>query len=517
MRASSLRWSTRVTSSAICRGVGSARPSRREKISRTCGTVMAGVFFSKPPLLLTQEPQCQERKRHVVVPADPTANLIMRQADFALGFVKNLFDAMPLAMDTHQHFDVRRAVAQRVPGSRLGLQGADHQQALRAADPAIFVLRLHSNRQSLNTQRPLVTIANLHGLPTFRRLPGGPAVGTLERRLAAIRLKLQLARQGIRRHVHNIALPLPPQPQTKRGYTAKFVVRRDPAMRQMKVARQQLDGDPPLLLKHNFFGHVALLAPYRIVRPFLVQIQTPVQRCVTLARCIGQEHSHLAILKLAEASAPLTIHAARLRSLLREGTTIDNKDAIGITQLLADMAAQFGHDLFVIPQTRADKMLHRLTRSIHPIRDRLGGLSFQVAQLSLNHQRRQFPLLGPIKQRQIALQKLREAFLAASNDRRGNYSVSQQSLGLGCVEQRHPCPSVLDLPWSGKTAVLYPPVKNCHSRTRRYEGPYAGSDTGGRTSFPRIQIRDFAACCIAFALRVEFRRDPRPEWTSGQW
>ena len=178
---------------------------------------MAGVFFSKPPLLLTQEPQCQERKRHVVVPADPTANLIMRQADFTLGFVKNLFDAMPLAMDTHQHFDVRRAVAQRVPGSRLGLQGADHQQALRAADPAIFVLRLHSNRQSLNTQRPLVTIANLHGLPTFRRLPGGPAVGTLERRLAAIRLKLQLARQGIRRHVHNIALPL--QPATIGGVT----------------------------------------------------------------------------------------------------------------------------------------------------------------------------------------------------------------------------------------------------------------------------------------------------------
>src|SRR5438552_3886494 len=45
MRASSLRRSTRLTSSAIWPGLGGGCRNRRLNTCRTCGTVNAGVFF----------------------------------------------------------------------------------------------------------------------------------------------------------------------------------------------------------------------------------------------------------------------------------------------------------------------------------------------------------------------------------------------------------------------------------------------------------------------------------------
>ena len=51
---------------------------------RTCGSVMAGVFFFRPPSLDGQEPSGQQAERHVVLPAHPVANLIIRQARLSL-------------------------------------------------------------------------------------------------------------------------------------------------------------------------------------------------------------------------------------------------------------------------------------------------------------------------------------------------------------------------------------------------------------------------------------------------
>ncbi len=66
-------------------------------ICRIWGTVTAGVFPPKPPLQ-AQEPQRQERQRHVVVPADPTADLVMIQTGLAVAGLEKLLDPVPLAL-----------------------------------------------------------------------------------------------------------------------------------------------------------------------------------------------------------------------------------------------------------------------------------------------------------------------------------------------------------------------------------------------------------------------------------
>src|ERR1700756_3261593 len=90
MRASSLRRSTRLISSVICFGRGGGFRSRRVKISRVCATVRAGFFFPQPPPLQDQEPQRQQGERHVVVPALPTADLVMVQANLPLALLQQL-------------------------------------------------------------------------------------------------------------------------------------------------------------------------------------------------------------------------------------------------------------------------------------------------------------------------------------------------------------------------------------------------------------------------------------------
>src|SRR5438445_236179 len=49
MRASSLRRSTWLTSSAICRALGGGSRSSRANTARICGSVRAGVFPPQPP------------------------------------------------------------------------------------------------------------------------------------------------------------------------------------------------------------------------------------------------------------------------------------------------------------------------------------------------------------------------------------------------------------------------------------------------------------------------------------
>jgi hypothetical protein len=61
MRASSLRRSTQLIKVAMTELSGGFGSNRREKISRTCGTVTAGIFSLQPAFLQLQKPQSQQR------------------------------------------------------------------------------------------------------------------------------------------------------------------------------------------------------------------------------------------------------------------------------------------------------------------------------------------------------------------------------------------------------------------------------------------------------------------------
>jgi len=61
---------------------------------RTVGTVSAGVYFFSPPVFLRQEPDGQQRKRLMVMPTDPIANLILGQPRITLRPPKAFLDSM---------------------------------------------------------------------------------------------------------------------------------------------------------------------------------------------------------------------------------------------------------------------------------------------------------------------------------------------------------------------------------------------------------------------------------------
>ena len=90
MRASSLRRSTWLTTSAIRAGPGLGSRSSSVKSCRTWGTVTAGVFSPQPLPLDLEEPQGQQRQGHVMMPAHPTADLVVPQAHLPLGLLQQL-------------------------------------------------------------------------------------------------------------------------------------------------------------------------------------------------------------------------------------------------------------------------------------------------------------------------------------------------------------------------------------------------------------------------------------------
>ena len=101
MRASSLRRSTPLTTSATRAGLGLGSWSSSVKIARTWGTVTAGVFPPQPQPLGLQEPQGQKRQRHVVVPAHPAAHLVVPQPHLPFARLQQFLDAVPLALGAH--------------------------------------------------------------------------------------------------------------------------------------------------------------------------------------------------------------------------------------------------------------------------------------------------------------------------------------------------------------------------------------------------------------------------------
>src|SRR4051812_44674815 len=98
MRDSSLRRNTALTTAVIRSTLGLGSFSSSVNTARTCGTVRAGVFPPQSQPLGLQEPQGQQRQRHVMAPAYPTAHLIVRQTHLLLALLQPLLNPVPRPM-----------------------------------------------------------------------------------------------------------------------------------------------------------------------------------------------------------------------------------------------------------------------------------------------------------------------------------------------------------------------------------------------------------------------------------
>ena len=137
-------------------GFGGGFRNNRVNTCLICETVMAGVFPPHSPSFQAQEPQRQESQGHVVMPTDPTADLIMIEPGLAVTGLEHLFDAMPLTPGTDHlgHRDIGAGVAHGIVDPRLA-DGTEHDQAFLRTD-ATILLGLDPGRQDVDLQRPLL-------------------------------------------------------------------------------------------------------------------------------------------------------------------------------------------------------------------------------------------------------------------------------------------------------------------------------------------------------------------------
>ena len=109
---------------------------------------------------------------------------------------------------------------------------------------------------------------------------------------------------------------------------------------------------------------------------------------MSLVRDVAEVDADLTVLDLAQAAAPLALDADGLLALLDEGGGVEDEDAVGLSQALADLAGEFGDEGLVVPGGLADELLEPLALAVVKVGDALGVL----ALYALGESRREVPL-----------------------------------------------------------------------------------------------------------------------------
>src|SRR5271157_2965068 len=80
----------------------------------TCSIVTSGFFFPQPLGVLGDEPQSKQAQGHVPHQRHITSALEVREAEFALGGAKTVFDVPAAEGNTHEqlHGSVRRGIGE---------------------------------------------------------------------------------------------------------------------------------------------------------------------------------------------------------------------------------------------------------------------------------------------------------------------------------------------------------------------------------------------------------------------
>src|SRR5947209_6461426 len=86
------------STTAIASGLGAGWRSNRVKSCRVWDAVIAGVFPPDTPSFQAQEPQRHQAERHMVVPADPTADLVVIEPGLAVARLEHFLDPVPLPL-----------------------------------------------------------------------------------------------------------------------------------------------------------------------------------------------------------------------------------------------------------------------------------------------------------------------------------------------------------------------------------------------------------------------------------
>ena len=229
---------------------------------------------------------------------------------------------------------------------------------------------------------------------------------------------------------------------TELGGPAQLVVSHDPTVGQTgQTTVQQVQRDPPRLLELDLGRNMAFLAAGLVVGPFLGQIELAVQRGVAGRRRVGQEDADLAVVDLAQPTAPLASDPARFGPLLGEPlgsmtTTPSGSASSSRTWTRSSvMTASSSH----LPAPTKNWIGLRAS----PAAMAIGSLVLRSRPLSSPRMTRwRLPVLDAGEPGEIALEKAGQSVGQSANGFGGDGGVVQEGLGLGLLQERHNVSSV---------------------------------------------------------------------------
>ncbi len=310
-----------------------------------------------------------------MVPSLPFSDLVIGHSTLAFGILKCALNPKPLALHPSQSFQ-RGAlchIAQRNLHVRIVIQGLGYNQRpkfdiIRFAIPHINLHTASPNHEysacSLSQDHllPALTRERLHELPNLNPLlttlvffswPARWRFWQVGFRIFQIHSKIGMKIHA-KRFTHRI------KSKTKPGAFTISCIGSYPVIAKI-VLPCMLNN---FLSKFNlrskslfFFRYARTFTPFRIIRPFLGQIEPNINRRHVGA--IGQctKDGHLTIVHLAEATQPLTRNSDRFFPLLRKPAFIYKQASIGAAQKFIHILGCMIDNLSMIPFGMGQKLL----------------------------------------------------------------------------------------------------------------------------------------------------------------
>lgn len=349
-----------------------------------------------------------ERQRHMMMPTEPRAGLIMVHADLALAFLKSRLHRPAQSAEPYEFTrGTRRGrVTHIVLHFRPVLERAAEHDPLARSRQGLADQR-HAGEGKLGDHGSLRPFFDLVGMPSavrevlepFAQLTrfgrrgrqtGPGAYMPQQARPRRIDPRRPFPGARVRRHFDQVQLAQGVDAIQKARILAEMLIRRDPAKgqdRQRRQVFQHLQSQSRFRLERQVIGNAAAL-PSRVViggKPTLVHVQTLIDKREALGADIDQEHALLAIGDLAQMAAILARDAHRVIALFGEPTTVDHDDGLRVAQPRVDQFLALTNHRFGTPLRLSDEMLQRPHRvAVRPVQaqhHRLNGLAHQVRQL----------------------------------------------------------------------------------------------------------------------------------------
>src|SRR5208282_2689426 len=204
----------------------------------------------------------------------------------------------------------------------IGLKFPSQKQDLLRSSAPFLGSRLYSTLHGFDHQRPFLPVAHIDPGPSIFGELRAPIVYSYERifgmpTATQVRWgqRVEVTNQCVRGDPQEISFSALPQFEPETTGTPHLVITRDPSVRQFLSAfLQHLQRQFMTSVKLGLLGNAGLLPTGAVLCPIFRKIKTCINECMFLMRDVSHIDTDLAVLDLAETSAPLPGDAHRLIS-----------------------------------------------------------------------------------------------------------------------------------------------------------------------------------------------------------